>query len=69
MRKLTRGLPMDETLREIEIRHNQLSRYSATPNIKQLQDAELCLIEANGTVSLGLRTQGAIYKVDLTEVT
>jgi len=68
MRKLTRGVPIDNTLREIETRHNQLSKYGSSPSVKQLQDAEICAIDDGTTVSLGLRVGGKLYKVDLTEV-
>jgi hypothetical protein len=69
MRKpLTRGVPVDSTLTEIEKRHNQLSKYGTTPDIKQLQDVEVFAIDDGTTVSIGMRLGGKIYKVDLTEV-
>lgn len=66
MRKpLTRGVTTDVTLREIETRHNQLSRYDSTPSVKQLQDAEVFLIDDGTTRYLAVRSGDTIFKVEV----
>lgn len=65
MRKLTRGVPIDNTLREIETRHNQLKKFSNSPNVKQLQDAEVFLIDDGTTRYLAVRSGGSVFKVEV----
>ena len=67
MRKpLTRGAVIDTTRREIETRHNELSKYESTPDVKLLQDAEVFLIDDGTTRYLAVRSGGSIYKVEVT---
>lgn len=69
MRKpLTRGVPIDNTLKEIETLHNQLSKFDANPSVRQLQDVEICVIDDGTTRSLGVRIGGTLYGVTLTEL-
>ena len=65
---MTRGVSIDRTLDEIEKYHNQLKKYGDTPDIRQLKDYELCVIDDGSSVSLGLRGKNKLYRVELTEV-
>jgi len=65
---MTRGVSIDRTLDEIEKYHNQLKKYGDTPDIRQLNDIELCTVNDGTNVYLALRDGGKLYRVQLTEV-
>jgi DeoR/GlpR family transcriptional regulator of sugar metabolism len=65
MRKLTRGVPIDNTLREIETRHNQLKVFPSTPAVRQLQDGEIFFIDDGTTRYLAIRSGSSIRKVEV----
>lgn len=64
-KKLTRNTTRERNLEEIERLHNQLKKFDSTPDVQVIQDAEVVLINDNGTRYLGIRDGDTVYKVEV----
>ena len=62
--------PEDERrVREIHEKYqNQVRLHNSMPSHKTLEDMEMCGIDDNGTIKLGMRIKNKLYAVTLTEV-
>jgi len=72
MNMLDRKTDDPDDIRRVEGIHNsyqnQVRRHGATPSVNVLEDLEICAIDIDGTLQLGLRSKGELYTVNLTKV-